>query len=98
LVSREWAWRSTWRSWRTANQYLIGAYRLMTGGIAAPRTHNLLATEKARENVLTEHRALIAAITKGELGRAEDILAEHVLKMRIRHRTQRGREPAVESA
>lgn len=82
----------------SANQYLIGACRLMSGGIAALRTHNLLATEKVRENVVTQHRALIAAIAKGELERVEDILADHVLKMRIRYRTQRGREPAVESA
>ena len=82
----------------SANQYLIGAYSLMSGRVAALRTHNLLATEKVRENVLTEHRALISAFAKGDLERSEDILAEHVLKMRIRYRTRRGREPAVEPA
>ena len=62
------------------------------------RTHNLLATDKVRDHALTEHRALIAAFAKGDLERAEDVLAEHVLRMRIRYRTQRGREPAAESA
>ena len=82
----------------SANEYVVGAYRLISGRVAALRTHNLLATDKVRDHALTEHRALIAAFAKGDLERAEDVLAEHVLRMRIRYRTQRGREPAAESA
>ena len=81
----------------SANEYLIGAYRLMSGRVAALRTHNLLATDKVRDSALAEHRALISAFAKGDLERAEDILAEHVLRMRIRYRTPRGRDPAGES-
>jgi DNA-binding GntR family transcriptional regulator len=81
----------------SANEYLIGAYRLMSGRVAALRTHNLLATDKVRDNALSEHRALIAAFSKGDLEHAEDILATHVLQMRIRYRVQRSLEPADES-
>jgi len=74
----------------SANEYLVGAYRLISGRVAALRTHNLLATDKVRDHALTEHRALIAAFAKGDLERAEDVLAEHVLRMRIRYRPRRG--------
>ena len=78
----------------SANEYLVGAYRLVSGRVAALRTHNLLSTDKVREHALAEHRALIAAFAKGDLDRAEDVLAEHVLRMRLRYRTRREREPA----
>jgi DNA-binding GntR family transcriptional regulator len=81
----------------SANEYLVAAYRLISGRVAALRTHTLLATEKVRDGALSEHRALIAAFAKGDVERAEDILAEHVLRMRIRYRTPRGREPVGES-
>jgi DNA-binding GntR family transcriptional regulator len=70
----------------SANEYLVGAYRLISGRVAALRTHTLLATDKVRDNALSEHRALIAAFAKGDLEHAVDILAEHVLRMRIRFR------------
>ena len=78
----------------SANEYLVGAYRLMSGRVAALRTHNLLATGKVREHVLAEHRALINAFAKGDLKRAEVVLAEHVLQMRIRYLSPRGRGAA----
>lgn len=81
----------------SANEYLVGAYRLMSGRVAALRTHNLLATDKVREHVLTEHRALISAFAKGDLERAEVVLAEHVLQMRIRYLSPRGRVAAEAS-
>jgi DNA-binding GntR family transcriptional regulator len=81
----------------SANEYVIGAYRLISGRVAALRTHNLLAADKVRESALSEHRALVAAFAKGDLERAEDILAEHVLRMRLRYRTPRGRAPDGES-
>ncbi len=78
----------------SANEYLVGAYRLMSGRVAALRTHNLLSTGKVRDSSLSEHRALVTAFAKGDLAYAEDILAEHVLRMRIRYRTRRGPESA----
>jgi DNA-binding GntR family transcriptional regulator len=81
----------------SANEYLVAAYRLVSGRVAALRTHNLLATHKVRDSALSEHRALIAAFAKGDLERAVDILAEHVLRMRIRYRPRRSLEPPEES-
>ena len=37
---------------------------------------------------------MISAFAKGDLDRAEDVLAEHVLRMRLRYRSRREREPA----
>ncbi len=82
----------------SANEYLIGAYRLISGRVAALRTHNLMATDAIRNKSLSEHRALIAAFAKGDLERAEAILAEHVWHMRIRYRASQGRTPAEDAA
>ncbi len=82
----------------SANEYLIGAYRLVSGRVAALRTHNLMATDTIRSKSLHEHRALIAAFAKGDLDRAEDILAEHIWRMRLRYRPARAREHAEDLA
>ncbi len=75
----------------SANEYLVGAYRLMSGRVAALRTHNILATDMVRDQAISEHRALIGAFAKGDLERAADILSDHALRMRIRYRGPRGR-------
>lgn len=80
----------------SANEYLVGAYRLVSGRVAALRTHNLMATDTIRNKSLTEHRAVIAAFAKGDLDRAEDVLAEHIWRMRLRYHTARGRAPVEE--
>jgi DNA-binding GntR family transcriptional regulator len=82
----------------SANDYLLGAYHLASGRIAALRTNNLLATDVVRAKALQEHRALIAAFARGDLDRAEDILAEHILQMRIRYRLPRSRNLTPEPA
>jgi DNA-binding GntR family transcriptional regulator len=69
----------------SANEYLVGAYRLISGRVAALRTHNLMATATIRNRSLTEHRALIAAFARGDLERAVVVLAEHVGQMRSRY-------------
>lgn len=68
------------------NGYLIESYRLISGRVAALRTHNLVAADAVRKGSLDEHRALIAAFAKGDLVRAETILAEHIRRMRQRYR------------
>jgi DNA-binding GntR family transcriptional regulator len=67
----------------SGNVYLINAYALISGRIAALRTHNLATIESLRNKAMAEHRAIIAAYAKGDLDRAEAILDEHVSRMRI---------------
>lgn len=69
----------------SANAFLIEAYRLVSGRVAALRAHNLLAAGAVRTRALGEHRALIAAVAKGDLPRAEAVLTAHVLRMRTRY-------------
>jgi DNA-binding GntR family transcriptional regulator len=76
----------------SANEYLIGAYRLVSGRVAALRTHTLMSADTIRNRSLGEHRAVIAAFAKGDLGRAETILEQHVLRMRLRFRATRARQ------
>jgi DNA-binding GntR family transcriptional regulator len=68
----------------SANEYLIAAYRLVSGRVAALRTHNLMAAITIRNRSLAEHRALIAALTRGDVDRAQAILDEHIRRMRLR--------------
>ena len=75
----------------SANEYLVAAYRLVSGRVAALRTHNLMAADTIRDRSLGEHRAVIAAFAKGDLGRAETILEQHIWRMRLRFHTARGR-------
>lgn len=65
------------------NVYLINAYGLISGRIAALRTYNVVTNDSRRNKAVTEHRAIVAALAKGELERAEVILDEHVSRMRI---------------
>jgi DNA-binding GntR family transcriptional regulator len=74
-----------------ANEYLIAAYALVSGRVAALRTHNLKAAETVRDRSLAEHRAVIAALAKGDLRRAEAVLDEHIVRMRLRYRQAHGR-------
>lgn len=84
---------------QSANAYLIAAYRLVSGRVAALRTHNLMAGGLARRDSLLEHRAIIAALAKGDLARAEQVLDEHIRQMRSRFSRARLRqEPEEERA
>jgi DNA-binding GntR family transcriptional regulator len=67
----------------SGNVYLINAYALISGRIAALRTHNLATIDALRNKAMTEHRGIIAAFAKGDLDRAEAILDEHISRMRI---------------
>jgi DNA-binding GntR family transcriptional regulator len=68
----------------SGNVYLINAYALISGRIAALRTYNVINSDPLRRSkAMTEHRAMVAALAKGDLERAEVILDEHVSRMRI---------------
>ena len=75
----------------SANEYLIAAYRLVSGRVAALRTHNLMAANTVRSRSLAEHRAVIAALAKSDIRRAETVLNEHIWRMRLRFNVVRGR-------
>ena len=65
-----------------------------TGAVSGEpvRTHNLLAVvDRIRDRSLSEHRAVIAAFAKGDLGRAETILEQHIWRMRLHFHTARRR-------
>ena len=67
----------------SGNVYLINAYGLISGRIAALRTYNVMNSDPLRRNkAMTEHRAIVAAFAKGDLDRGEIILDEHVSRMR----------------
>jgi putative membrane protein len=59
---------------RAVNCFKVGAERRTHG-----RTGILIYLS------LAEHRALIAAFARGDLQRAEEVLAEHVWHLRIRY-------------
>jgi len=76
----------------SANEYLIGAYKLVSGRVAALRTHNLAGAANVREKSMSEHRAIVTALARDDVGRAEDILDEHISRMHIGFRALRRRE------
>ncbi len=70
----------------SANAYLRSAYRLVAGRVGALRTHNLVVTGASHARSQGEHRAFIAALAKGDLALAEDVLSEHIWRMRLAYR------------
>jgi DNA-binding GntR family transcriptional regulator len=79
------------------NAYLINSYALFAGRIAALRTHNVATVNSLRNKATSEHRAIVAALAKGDLDRAEAILDEHVSRMRIVYLSARRRDvPAAD--
>ena len=76
----------------SANQTMIATYRLVSGRVAALRTHNNLVNWRADQSrAFDEHRKVIAAFAKGDVETAEAVLAEHVVKMRLVYRITRQR-------
>ncbi len=76
----------------SGNEYLIGAYKLVSGRVAALRTHNLAGADNLREKSMSEHRAIMLAFAKGDLDRAESILDEHISRMHSGFRAARRRD------
>ena len=80
----------------SGNHYLIEAYRLVSGRVAALRAHNLTSIGDVRNRSMAEHKSIIAAISSGELARAESILGEHIIKMRDAFHAAKERESLAE--
>jgi DNA-binding GntR family transcriptional regulator len=76
----------------SANEYLIEAYKIVSGRVAALRTHNLKGPPGVRQKSIAEHRMIVAALARGDLARAEAILDEHIARMRTGYRALRRRE------
>jgi DNA-binding GntR family transcriptional regulator len=66
------------------NPYLISAYRLASGKVAALRAHRSSPDTRSAAN--SEHQQVIEAFACGDLTRAEVVLTEHILKMRDRYK------------
>lgn len=74
------------------NPYLIEAYKLVSGRVAALRTHNLVGLDTLLGKSISEHRLIIAAFSKGKLDRAETILDEHISRMGVGYRATNRRQ------
>lgn len=67
----------------SGNPYLINAYRLVSGKVAALRSHR--STLPTREQASAEHFAIIAKLEGNDLDDALDALGTHILKMAERY-------------
>lgn len=74
------------------NPYLIEAYKLVSGRVAALRTHNLVGLDTLLNKSISEHRLIIAALSRGKLDRAEAILDEHISRMGVGYRATNRRQ------
>jgi DNA-binding GntR family transcriptional regulator len=61
------------------NRYLIESYRLISAQVAALRGHSRTAD---MNRAINEHKAVIEAMANKDLVRAQQILSQHILKMR----------------
>ncbi len=65
------------------NPYLTNAYRLVSGKVAALRSHR--STIPTRNQASAEHFAIIAMLEEGDIDAAAEALASHILRMRERY-------------
>ena len=61
------------------NKYLIDAYKLVSSQVAALRGHSRVTDMRRAMN---EHKAIIEAMANDDLPRAQQVLSQHILKMR----------------
>lgn len=67
----------------SANPYLISAYKLISGKLAALRSHHSTLPTRRQANI--EHFEIIAHLDAGELTEARAALTTHILKMADRY-------------
>jgi DNA-binding GntR family transcriptional regulator len=67
----------------SGNPYLINAYRLVSGKVAALRAHR--STLPVRKTASAEHFAIIEKLAAGDVPGALDALSTHILKMAERY-------------
>lgn len=72
----------------SGNPYLINAYRLISGKVAALRSHR--STEGIRSAASAEHVDIIARLEQDDLPGACEALSAHILKMAKRYRVEPG--------
>lgn len=68
---------------RCGNPYLVNAYRLVSGKVAALRSHR--SSLPTREQANEEHFAIISHLERGDLSGATEELGTHILKMAERY-------------
>ncbi len=73
----------------SANGYLIEAYKLVSGRVAALRAHNLLASVGLRRRSNAAHRAIATGFARDQLGAVERAIDEHVSQMVVGFRASR---------
>lgn len=69
----------------SGNTYLIDAYRLVSGKVAALRSHR--STGVIRDEASAEHFAIIDKLEKDEIAAAVEAISIHILKMAKRYAT-----------
>lgn len=67
----------------SGNSYLIDAYRLVSGKVAAIRSHN--STGTIRNEASAEHFAIIDKLERDDLAGAIEAMSTHILKMTERY-------------
>lgn len=82
------------------NSYLLDAYRMVAGKVAALRSHR--AVSPTQERASAEHFQIIAMLEQGDLAGASNLLSDHILKMADRFKEELqaearpGRGPALD--
>ncbi|WP_187640278.1 GntR family transcriptional regulator [Bosea sp. F3-2] len=77
----------------SGNSYLINAYRLVSGKVAALRSHRSTASIRSEAN--TEHFEIIARLEESDLPAALGALSNHILKMAKRYDIEPSRKRAT---
>jgi len=77
----------------SGNSYLINAYRLVSGKVAALRSHRSTASIRSEAN--TEHFEIIARLEERDLPAALSALSNHILKMANRYDIEPSRNRAM---
>jgi len=65
---------------RCGNSYLVGAFRTVSGRIAALRAHLSVDRSYERETSFAEHKTIIDAFEKADVPRLRKVLSDHILR------------------
>jgi DNA-binding GntR family transcriptional regulator len=78
------------------NQYLRSAYLLVSGRVSALRTHLAGHVEGEPQRSFDDHREIIALWEKGDIGKIEDILVQHIMRTQANYQLalENGQVPA----
>lgn len=79
----------------SGNSYLINSYRLVSGKVAALRSHR--STDAIRGEASAEHFEIIARLEEDDLPAALEALSNHILKMAKRYSVEPSQERVATS-